>query len=161
VNPEILNTPGGTVKILSATWRDLSSLRHLEKVCFPLDAWPFLDLLGVLSFPNVVRLKAVSGDEMVGFVAGDKKNKELAWIATLGVLPAYRRQGIASTLLDHCEKGLKVPRIRLSVRATNQSAINLYTKRDYQRVGIWPNYYQDGADALVLEKHFQNYSDRM
>lgn len=152
MTPEILNTPGGTVTILPAAWRDLSALRHLEKICFPLDAWPFLDILGILSFPNVVRLKAVVGDKMVGFIAGDKKNKELAWIATLGVLPAYRRQGIASALLENCEERLSVASIRLSVRATNQGAINLYRNHNYQRVGIWPKYYQDGADALVLEK---------
>jgi hypothetical protein len=30
-----------------------------------------LDLIGVLTMPNVVRLKAMSDHQMVGFIAGD------------------------------------------------------------------------------------------
>jgi ribosomal protein S18 acetylase RimI-like enzyme len=115
------------VKIMPATWRDLNALRHLEQACFHLDAWTLMDLIGVLSFPRVVRLKAVDGDLMVGFIAGDERgSKKLAWIATLAVLPDYRRLGIATALLGACEDALTVPRIRLSVRAKNATAINLY-----------------------------------
>ena len=137
---------------MPAGWRDLGSLRQLEKVCFPEDAWPLLDLIGVLSLPNVIRLKAVRDDQMIGFVAGDKKSSDLGWIATIGVLPAYRSRGIASALLAECETRLNVVRIRLSVRLGNTRAIQLYEKFGYQRVDIWPNYYQDGTDALVFEK---------
>ena len=138
--------------IIPANWRDLGALRHLEKVCFPQDAWPLLDLIGVLSLPNVVRLKAMSNDQMIAFVAGDHKSDDLAWIATICVLPEYRRQGIASALLDECETRLDVARIRLSVRLGNAGAIQLYEGFGYRRVDIWPKYYQDGADALVFEK---------
>ncbi|MBE9523753.1 MAG: GNAT family N-acetyltransferase [Chloroflexi bacterium] len=138
---------------MPATWRDLNELRYLEHTCFPLDAWTFLDLIGVLTFPSVVRLKAVDGEMMVGFIAGDQRgSKKLAWIATLGVLPDYRRQGIGTVLLQACEGALTVPRIRLSVRAKNATAITLYRKRGYQRIGLWPNYYHGGMDAVILEK---------
>jgi ribosomal-protein-alanine N-acetyltransferase len=144
-------------QILPASWRDLGALRRLEKVCFPKDAWPLLDLIGVLSLPNVIRLKAVRvdpmiGDQMIGFVAGDKRSSALGWIATICVLPEYRRQGIATALLKECETRLEVTRIRLSVRLGNASAIQLYEGFGYQRVDIWPRYYQDGTDALVFEK---------
>jgi len=138
--------------MLPANWRDLGGLRQLEKACFPVDSWPLLDLIGVLSLPNIVRLKAVISDQMIGFVAGDKKSSDLGWIATIGVLPEYRRQGIAAALLTECETRLEVARIRLSVRLGNTSAIQLYEGFGYQRVDIWPKYYQDGADALVFEK---------
>jgi len=144
-------------QILSARWRDLGALHQLEKICFPKDAWPLLDLIGVLTLPNVVRLKAVrithlTGDQMIGFVAGDKKSSALGWIATIGVLPEYRRQGIASALLAECETRLEVARIRLSVRLENVSAIRLYERSGYRRVDSWPKYYQDGTDALVFER---------
>lgn len=139
-------------QILPARWRDLSALRQLEKICFPEDAWPLLDLIGVLSLPNVIRFKAVRVDQMIGFVAGDKKSSVLGWIATIGVLPEYRRQGVAAELLAECENRLGVSQIRLSVRLGNTSAIRLYERFGYQRVDIWPNYYQDGTDALVFEK---------
>ena len=41
--------------IQSANWRDLFALSALEKVCFDQDAWPLLELMGVLTFPGVVR----------------------------------------------------------------------------------------------------------
>ena len=141
-----------TFQILPAGWRDLGVLRQLERVCFPKDAWPLLDLIGVLSLPNVVRLKAMGNDKMIGFVAGEKKSSDLAWIATIGVLPEYRRQGIAAALLQECEARLNVACIRLSVRLENSGAIRLYEGFGYQRVDIWPQYYQDGTDALVFEK---------
>jgi ribosomal-protein-alanine N-acetyltransferase len=139
-------------QMLPANWRDLGGLRQLEKACFPVDSWPLLDLIGVLSLPNIVRLKAVISDQMIGFVAGDKKSSDLGWIATIGVLPEYRRQGIAAALLTECENRLEVARIRLSVRLGNTRAIQLYEGFGYQRVDIWPKYYQDGTDALVFEK---------
>jgi len=61
--------------------------------------------MAVLTFPDVIRLKAVVDGKMVGFIAGDPRRSEgMAWIATLGVLPEYRRQGIARQLLLACEK---------------------------------------------------------
>ena len=139
-------------EILPARWRDLNALRQLEKICFPEDAWPLLDLIAVLSLPNVVRFKAIEAGQMIGFVAGDKKSSALGWIATIGVLPEYRCQGVAGALLAVCENRLGVSKIRLSVRLGNTNAIRLYEKYGYQRVDIWPNYYQDGTDALIFEK---------
>ena len=125
----------------------------MEKECFPIDAWPLIDLIAVLSFPNVVRLKAMVDEQLVGFIAGDlRPSKDLAWIATIGVLPDYQRQGIASLLLDECEGRLNVSRIRLSVRQGNIPAIRLYESFGYQLIDKWVKYYQDGADALVFEK---------
>ena len=148
-----LVAPGSAVLIELATWRDLNALRHLEKVCFPQDAWPLWDLVGVLTFPNVVRLRAVANSQMVGFIAGDLRPSErLAWIATLGVLPEYRGRGIGRSLLQACEQRLVLPQVRLNVRISNQVAIQLYQTSGYQRAGIWPSYYQDGEDALIMEK---------
>ena len=139
--------------IFPASWKDLGALRRIEKVCFPLDAWPLLDLIAILTFNNIVRLKAIVDGEVVGFIAGERKHqKNVGWIATIGVLPQYQRKGIASALLEACESNLKVDFIRLCVRAGNTAAIRLYEGGGYRRVDIWPGYYQDGANAYVYEK---------
>ena len=140
--------------IQNTTWRDLSALRQVENECFGPDAWPLLDLIAALTFPDVIHLKAVVNNKMVGFVGGDVRRSEgLGWITTLAVLPAFRRHGIASSLLGACEGAIDLPRIRLCVRRDNEGAILLYHKYGYSQVGVWPRYYQDGQDALVLEKH--------
>ena len=136
-----------------ASLRDLSGLRALEKVCFPQDAWPLLDLISVLTMPGVVRLKAMSAGQMVGFIAGDvRRTENVAWIATIGVLPAYRQRGIGAALLQACEQNIPLSVLRLCVRTDNHAAILLYERFGYTRKGIWKAYYQDGAEALVMEK---------
>ena len=141
------------MEIIPATLRDLNALRRLEHICFEKDSWPLFDLIAVLSFPDVVRLKAVEDNKMVGFIAGDPRPSQgFSWIATIAVLPDYRRKGIGRALLNACEAQLRTPRLRLSVRATNQSAITLYEQEGYRTMDIWKAYYNDGENAIVMEK---------
>ncbi|RMF50948.1 MAG: N-acetyltransferase [Anaerolineae bacterium] len=145
--------------IMVATWRDFSAIQRLEKICFPQDAWPFWDVFGVLTLPNVIRLKAVDEEQVVGFVAADVRPREnLAWIATIGVLPAYRRRGIGAALLAACEARLTVARVRLCVRLSNYGAQNLYRQFGYQPIDQWRNYYRGGETALVMEKIRNGYA---
>ncbi len=141
------------MEIQIASLRDLTALRRLEHVCFEKDAWPLLDLIAVLSWPDVTKLKAVEDGEMVGFVAGDPRPSEGAsWIATIGVDPRYQRRGIGRALLRAAEERSKLPRMKLTVRMSNQAAISLYEKEGYRSVDIWKRYYNDGEDGLVMEK---------
>ena len=141
------------MEIQPAGLRDLGPLRKLELACFDKDAWPLLDLIAVLTWPEVIRLKAVEDGAMVGFVAGDPRpSQALAWVATIGVDPRYQRRGIGRALLRACEAQIKLPRVRLSVRISNQGAITLYEQEGYRTCDVWKDYYSDGEDALVMEK---------
>lgn len=140
-------------KLQPAHIGDLNSLHRLEHECFELDAWPLLDLMGVLTIPGIVRIKATIADEMVGFIAGEiDRTKKLGWITTIGVRPQYRGQRIATALLRACEEDMDMPCVRLCVRCSNQPALNLYASNGYRPVDRWHAYYQDGEDAFVLEK---------
>lgn len=140
-------------KIEVASWRDLNALRQLEEACFPQDAWPLWDLIGVLTMPNTVRLKATREGRMIGFIAGDRRDSQgIAWIITVGVLPNFRRKGIGEALIYACEAQLGNVPVRLSVRASNENAIRLYRKLGYRWFGTWSRYYVDGEDAVVMEK---------
>ncbi len=140
-------------QIEGAGLKDFNALRALEQVCFGGDAWPWMDLAGVLVLPGLVRLKASVTGRMVGFVGGDPHPGEgVGWIATLGVLPEFRRMGIAKTLLQVCEARMGLPVVRLSVRRSNEAAIKLYHAEGYRPVDVWVKYYYDQEDALVLEK---------
>ena len=141
------------MEIQIAGIRDLGALRRLEQACFEKDAWPLLDLIAVLTWPDVIKLKAVEDGEMVGFVAGDPRPSEGAgWIATIGVDPRYQRRGIGRALLRACEEAITLPRVKLTVRMSNQGAIALYEKEGYHSADIWKKYYNDGEDGLVMEK---------
>lgn len=149
----MMNPSNPEYKILPANLKDLSSLRELEKLCFERDAWPLLELIGVLSLPGLVRLKAVVNDTMVGFMGGDAQRDEgIGWITTIGVHPEYRRKGIAVALLDAGETLLDTPIIKLTVRRSNFSAIQLYIDHGYHQVDVWEKYYSGGEDGLIFEK---------
>jgi ribosomal protein S18 acetylase RimI-like enzyme len=136
-----------------ASMRDLGALRRLESAIFEKDAWSIFDLVAVLTWPEVIRLKAVENGQMIGFVAGDPRPAQgVGWIATIGVDPRYQHRGIGRALLRACEEQMKFPRARLTVRISNDKAISLYEKEGYRTIDIWKKYYNDGEDGLVMEK---------
>ena len=141
------------MELQPATIRDLSALRKLEKACFEKDAWPVLDLIAVLTWPEVIRIKAVDEGMMIGFVAGEpRSSKKEFWIATIAVDPHYQRRGIGRQLLRACEQQAKLNQLKLTVRISNQAAISLYEQEGYRTMDIWKGYYVDGEDGLVMGK---------
>ncbi len=141
------------MEIVKASILDLNALRKLENESFAKDAWPLFDLIAVLSFPDVIRIKAVEDGQMVGFVAGDPRPRDgWGWIATIAVDSRYQRRGIGRALLHACENKLGVPRSRLTVRLSNHIAISMYEKDSYKSIDLLKAYYNDGEDALLMEK---------
>lgn len=141
-------------EILPAGWRDLSGLQILQKEAFPEDAWPLWDVIGILTLPNITRLKAAVHGRMVGFLAAEYRPKDQAvWVAMVGVLPAYQKRGIGSALLEACEKQCGHDTVRLCVRLSNKKAQRLYLELGFFVARNWQGYYHDGEDALVMEKH--------
>lgn len=158
------------MEIQPANLLDLKALQRLEQICFEKDAWPLLDLVAVLTWPAIIRLKAVEGDEMIGFAACDPRpSHSVAWLSTIAVDPRFQRRGIGRMLLRACEERVHLPFIKLSVRVSNHGAIALYEQEGYQTVDVWGRYYSDEEDALIMEKRIQptkalqavRYNDRL
>ena len=141
------------LEVIASSFRDIRAVRALEKVCFGRDAWGYGELLFVFAAWDAVRLKAVDGGRLIGFISGEPRPADgFAWISTIGVHPDYRRRGIGSRLLAECEARLKEPRLRLTVRAGNAPAIALYEQFGYEEIERWPGYYGDGETGVVMEK---------
>jgi ribosomal-protein-alanine N-acetyltransferase len=99
-------------------------------------------------------MKAMIGEEVVGFVFGDRRRRQkVGWIASIGVHPDMRRKGIGYLLLEACEKEVGTPRIRLALRPSNLGAKQLYLKAGYVEVDHWDRYYANGEDAIIMEKN--------
>lgn len=150
-----MNTHNDThdIKIETATLWDVGAIRELERVCFPQDAWPLLEMVGVLSLPTVLRWKALVGERLVAFVAADvRRSQGVAWIATISVHPEYRRRGLGGRLMTLAEESVGTRAMRLSARASNREALQLYQERGYEQIDVWPRYYVGGEDAVVMEK---------
>lgn len=79
---------------------------------------------------------------------------DFADVATIAVVPEFRRQGIARRMMamiqEHAiQRGAN--RILLEVRTTNESAIALYKSLGYAIIAERPNYYGPNLDAYVME----------
>jgi len=152
------------LEIRSASWRDLNALIKLEKLCFsPDDAWSLIDIISVLSTANTARIKVEYEGQMIAFAAGERQNqsfssgeikKTIGWITTIAVAPDFRIMGIGTKLLSAIESALGTPIVRLSVRRSNQIAIQLYHRNGYETIDVWKDYYIGHEDALIFEKKF-------
>jgi ribosomal protein S18 acetylase RimI-like enzyme len=98
-----------------------------------------------------LRLKVDLHEQMAAFAAAEQRDGA-GWITTIGVAPAFRRQGIGRALLAACEQRLGAARMRLCVRRDNPPAQRMYWQAGYLQVDVWKSYYRDGEDAFVLEK---------
>lgn len=76
-------------------------------------------------------------------------------INQIAVIPALRQKGIASILLEDALKRLSeqgVKTVTLEVRTHNQKAIKLYEKFGFIVKLVKKAYYDNGDDALYMEK---------
>lgn len=133
-------------------------LAALHAACLE-EAWPAADIDTLLRQPGV--FAALAADAVpVGFmlwrVAADE-----AEILSLGVLPAARRHGIATALLEAAVVSLLaagVASLFLEVAADNRAALAFYRSHGFGEVGRRSRYYRrangQDADALVLKLTF-------
>jgi ribosomal-protein-alanine N-acetyltransferase len=144
------------ITIRSAHWRDLPSIRRLQRECFGADGYGWPTLLGLFLSPYGSQHAAIIEGALVGFAASEVNPFDgCGWVVTIGVLPKFRERGVASSLLETAESwsaASHMARMRLTVRPSNDAAIRLYTHKGYARVSIRSRYYADGEDGWVMEK---------
>lgn len=85
------------------------------------------------------------------------RHEHVGHVSSLAVLPEFRRQGLASQLLDvfHGRIERKCQSASLHCRTSNQAAVRLYESSGYEASYTIPNYYEDGEDAYFMKKVFK------
>jgi tRNA threonylcarbamoyladenosine biosynthesis protein TsaB len=76
-------------------------------------------------------------------------------IITIDVIAHARRFGVGSLLLRGAEDRLRSAGCRsveLETAVDNVSALSFYKHHGYTVIGIFPRYYSNGVDALILQK---------
>ena len=136
----------------------VAQVAELEKVCFN-DPWSEKSIASELENPLSLWLVAMDGETLAGYV-GSQSVMGWADMMNIAVNPMYRRQGIASELVERLVAALQkkdVTCLTLEVRASNVSAQALYCELGFQQVGRRPNYYRNPKeDALILRKEWSN-----
>ncbi len=141
-------------KIVRLNETHISQLAEIEKECFSAP-WSEDGIKAEINNPAARFFVAVSDNNTVGY-AGMHIICGECYIANVAVSSAYRRNGIASALLEKLESTAKKENgefLTLEVRQSNEKAINLYSKHGYKQVGIRKNYYSKPTeDAILMTK---------
>ena len=132
---------------------DVDALAALENAVFEADRISRKSFRSMVDSASATVLVAAAQDAIAGycavlFRAGSRK-------ARLYSLAAARGSAIGRTLLGAAEQAAAArgcEELRLEVREDNARAVELYEKSGYRRFGRKPDYYADGAAALLYEK---------
>ena len=144
------------MKYQSMSYAHVAQVAALEKECFSMP-WSENAIASELTNPLALWLVALDGETVTGYVGSQSVMGE-ADMMNIAVAPGYRRQGVARELVNELIRILKdreVYSLTLEVRASNDSAIDLYRDLGFAQVGRRPNYYTaPKEDALILRKEW-------
>lgn len=133
---------------------ELGIVAALHALCFD-DGWSEVAMAEILAMPGCFGALAQAGNQPVGFVIVLAVGMD-AEILTLGVIPEFRRRGIAGRLLTWATgqlSGAGCQRLLLEVAEDNVAARALYEKLGFSEIGRRPSYYRRSAGtagAIVL-----------
>ena len=135
----------------------VSQVAELEKLCFS-DPWSESSVASELNNQLALWLVAEDNGRVAGYVGSQTVMGE-SDMMNVAVHPDYRKQGIATTLIVGLVEELRKREshcLTLEVRASNENAISLYQKLEFQQVGCRKNYYRNPKeDALILSKEWE------
>lgn len=133
-----------------AAEHDYPAIARIQQASPEAAQWPVGDYSNyqvLLAFLTVGRNEVAAG-----FCAWRKTADDETELLNLAVDPAYRRQGVASALLQELAATVKNT-ILLEVAEPNHAAILVYEKHGWVKVGIRKGYYNQGVvNAIVMEK---------
>jgi ribosomal-protein-alanine acetyltransferase len=148
------------LQIETASIKLLDKLYEIEEQCFDEEAFTKRQIAYLLTDYNTVALIAKTNNALAGFIIAQveiENNTLFGHIITINVASTYRRKGIASKMLQEIEvifKQKDIMECHLEVRENNSSALKLYQKIGYQKIGRLEKYYGK-AHGLYLKKILQ------
>jgi len=145
-----------TLKLAAMQAVDVSEVKELEDVLFPVDAWTqdmFHNELAEVGISREVMVARLD-DKIVGYVSFRYVADE-GDVVTIAVDTSVQKQGVGTLMMDWLESAASIRGIKnlfLEVRSDNIPAIAMYLARDFERIDLRRNYYDTGVDAYVMRK---------
>lgn len=142
-----------SIEILEMQESDLDRVMEIEKRSFK-HPWFRIFFQSDITKPDAYCWVAKEKKKLLGYFIAYHTSYELH-IANIAVAGEERRKGIGSLFIEKAidlAKSLNVIRIYLEVRPSNTAAINFYKKFGFEITDRCICYYQDGEDALIMEK---------
>lgn len=140
-------------RIVPMTASHIPAIAAIEQACFA-DPWTEVGLMEELVNPCARFLVAESEDGVLGYLGCHHIAGE-GFIANVAVSPAYRRQGVARSLLKEAiGQGASLSRLTLEVRLSNAAAIALYTSLGFVKDGVRPRFYSHPAEDAGIYSYY-------
>jgi ribosomal-protein-alanine N-acetyltransferase len=146
------------IRIETASVKLLDKLFKIEEQCFDQEAFTKRQIAYLLSDYNTISLIAKLESEIAGFILAQieiENDTLFGHIITINVVPAFRKKGIGSKMMQEMEAILKqkgISECHLEVREDNSPALKLYQNSGYQKIGRLEKYYGK-AHGLYLKKN--------
>lgn len=141
--------------IRSMSISDLENIKTILESDFD-DFWNYNIFYQELQNVNSEYFIALKNNEIVGF-AGIWISVDDIHITNIVTKKVYRNNGIGTKLLNHLittAKAKKLSSLTLEVNETNKSAISLYEKHHFQKIGQRKNYYKQNENAIIMTYYF-------
>ncbi|GLY27737.1 ribosomal protein S18-alanine N-acetyltransferase [Kineosporia sp. NBRC 101731] len=144
-----------SIRLRAMRWWDVEALMPLERELFGDTAWTVEMFWSELAHPETrwYVVAESAEDELLGY-AGLLAPGAEADVQTVAVAPAAQGRGVGRQLLDAMidqARSREATSLLLEVRADNEQAIRLYTRRGFERIAIRHRYYQPGdIDAWIM-----------
>ena len=142
-------------KICKMSIEDLKSIKSILYSNFD-KFWSYDVLEDELECDNSYVIVAKNSENIIVGFAGLKVILDEANIMNIVVKKDFRHNGIGSILLEdliNYSKNINLKTITLEVNENNLSAIRLYDKFSFDRLGIRKKYYNGESDAIIMSKH--------
>ena len=139
---------------------DVSEIFIIERASF-IEPWePETLTQSIEWFPNSCFVAECKG-HIIAFLIGSPQQVSDGFyghICNLAVMDTYRKLGIGRLLIRRAEHQFMVEGalgIQLEVRESNSDAREFYQKLGYSEVFVFPRYYSNEENAIVMMKWFQ------
>ena len=139
-------------KLVPMSYDNVDQIAEIEKACFS-KPWSRQMLVEELENLSASFIAAEAENGVILGYAGLTVVLDEGYINNIAVLEEYRKQGVASALLEifiKFSQANDLAFLTLEVRASNTPAINLYAKYGFEEVGRRRNYYEDPKEDAVL-----------
>jgi ribosomal-protein-alanine N-acetyltransferase len=153
-------TPRPVPFVRRARIGDVGQILSIERASF-VEPWDEETLSQSIElFPTSCYVAEYRG-EIVGFLIGSPQPVEGGFyghIANLAVAERCRKKGIGHLILKRAEHQFRLEGalgIQLEVRESNRIAREFYRKEGYEEVFMFPSYYSDAENAIVMMKWFR------
>lgn len=163
--PASIEAGSVTIKTLRPARRsDIDAMVEIENAAFRTDRFSRRTFRHLVSGAKAETMVAVApGGRMLGYMTVlFRRGARHARLYSIAVATAARGRGVGKVLLAAAEDAARrrgAASMRLEVRADDPSTRSFYRSHGYRRLAVASGYYEDGVDALRMEKKLSDSAD--